>query len=567
MKKRTKKIEPGTAAKSRSVGWVLGFGFGLAALTQANVQVVQRDRVLALAKERGKYEIDKDLLTQRGTILSSDGRILAQNQDVFDFRLMYEDLPKSPAFFAELSMATGIAMDDLQRPALLGVERRSWRRHVTRDVRDRVQSIKQAWHADGISMKEIVRRAYPLGWAASGIVGLVRQEKSINGLERSLDAELGGRAGKVRGFVDRTGALLKIPDASLPERVDGLDVTLTLDSVIQFEASLAVKEAVEKNRATSGAVVVLDPKTGDILAMANYPTFDPEGNIEDNEDLNVAYRARFEPGSTFKAMTLAKALDLGKYRYDEGMQCGGAITVGKKVIKCSHGAHGSIDWEKAIAESCNVAASRWAASIGSEEMRTFIEQLGLLEKPEVGLPWEERGQHSTKDPAKSLQLANNGFGQAMNATPLALASAYASLANGGVRMKPRLIKKIGEKEVPVVEAGRVLSQEAADFVVQLMVSTIEKDFGTGKGLRVPGYQMAGKTGTAQKLQGGQMVGYVSNFLGVVPAYQPRALVLVMIDDPKAGDYYGGSVAGPVFTQMAKTIVRRFGIPPDSERSR
>lgn len=562
--RRTKKSKRQEGA-TRPIGVFLFVGFCAAALTQANVQVFNRKNVVNLAFERGRYEVEDDLMARRGSILASDGRILAQNDDVYEFQLFYDKLPRSPGFFAELSLATGISIDDLQEPAMVGAKSRRWRTPLGGDEARSVKRLMRRWNADGVSLDKVLQRNYPLGWASSGIVGLLRPDGAVNGLEKSLDEELGGQDGEAKGFIDRTGAFMPIIDKDLQQLVQGKDVTLTVDSLLQFEASQAVRHAVETNKAESGAVIVIEPGTGNILAMANWPTFDPEGQIHEKEDLNVAYRGLFEPGSTFKIMTLAKALDMGVYGYGDTMDCGGSITVPGKTIRCSHGAHGHIDWEKAIAESCNVAASRWAGRIGTTEMRSYIEQLGLLEKPNVGLPWEMAGRHNEKDPAKPMQLANNGFGQAMNATPLALASAYASLANGGLRMEPRLIAKVGEVETPVAEAGQIVKPEVADYVVKLMVSTIEKDFGTGKGMRIAGYQLAGKTGTAQKLQGGRMVGYVSNFVGMVPAYQPKALVLVMINDPKAGSYYGGSVAGPVFATMAKTVIRRYGIAPDAER--
>lgn len=560
-KRRKTKVGAKSGA-GRPVGLFLAIGFVVAAATQANVQAVSRRDVVKLAFERGRYEIEDDLVARRGSLIAADGRILAQNDDVYEFQLFYDKLPRSDGFFAELSQATGISIEELREPALVGQERRTWAAPLGGDEARAVRAITRKWNADGVSLAKVLRRQYPLGWTASGIVGLVRPDGAVNGLEKSLDDVLAGQNGEAKGFIDRTGAFMPIEDKDLRQLVQGKDVELTIDSVLQFEAGQAVKHAVELNNASSGAVVVIEPGTGNILAMANYPTFDPEGKIRDGEDLNVAYRGMFEPGSTFKIMTLAKALDLDEVGYQDHLQCGGALQVSSKTIHCSHGAHGDVDWEKAIAESCNVAASTWAGKIGSEGMHGFIKQLGLLEKPGLGLPWETGGLYNENDPSKSIQLATNGFGQSMNATPVALASAFSCLANNGIRMKPRLIAKIGEEETPIQAAGQIVKPEVAEYVKTLMVSTIEKDFGTGKGLRIPGYTLAGKTGTAQRLQGSSQKGWVSNFVGIVPAGKPKALVLVMINDPKAGSYYGASVAGPVFVEMAKTVIRRYGIAPD-----
>lgn len=561
-KKRASKKE----AATRPIGVLLMIGFLLAAISQANVQVLNRKGVMKMAFEKGRYEIEDDLMARRGSVLSSDGRILAQNKDVYDFHLIYKSLPKSPGFFAELSLATGISVSDLQEPALLGEKNRKWRTPLGGEEARSVRSIMRKWNADGVSLQKILRRDYPLGYATSGIVGLLRADGAINGLEKSLDAELGGQDGEAKGFIDRTGAFMPVVDQDLKQLVQGQDVTLTIDSVLQFEASESIKNAVESRGADNGAVVVYEPTTGNVLAMANWPTFDPEGSIGENEDLNVAYRALYEPGSTFKIMTLAKVLDMGLFGQNDHIQCGGTYKVPGKMISCSQGhVHGDTDWEKAIAESCNVAATQWALKMGKEKMRGYIEQLGLLEKPEMGLPWETGGLHQKNDPAVMQQLAMNGFGQSLNATPIALASAYACLANEGVRMKPRLIAKMGDKETPLREAGRMVSPEVAEYVRQVMISTIEKDFGTGKSLRISGYQMAGKTGTAQRLQKGGQNGYVASFVGMVPAYKPKAVVLVMLNNPTIGSHYGGMAAGPVFSDVAKSVIRRYAIAPDSQR--
>ncbi len=560
-KKRSSKKE----AATRPIGMLLMIGFLWAAISQANVQVLNRKGVMKMAFEKGRYEIEDDLMARRGSVLSSDGRILAQNKDVYDFQLIYKSLPKSPGFFSELSLATGLSVSDLQEPALVGQKSRKWRTPLGGDEARAVRSIMRKWNADGVSLNKILRRDYPLGYAASGIVGLLRPDGAVNGLERSLDKELGGQNGEAKGFIDRTGAFMPVVDQDLKQLVQGEDVTLTIDSVLQFEASEAIKNAVESRGAENGAVIIYEPETGNVLAMSNWPTFDPEGSIGKNEDLNVAYRALYEPGSTFKIMTLAKALDMGVYGQHDHIQCSGVYQVPGKLISCSHGAHNDTDWEKAIAESCNVAATQWALKIGKPNMRAFIEQLGLLEKPGMGLPWETGGLHQKNDPAVLQQLATNGFGQSLNATPVALASAYASLANEGVRMKPRLIAKIGNREMPVKEAGVVVRPEVAEYVRQVMISTIEKDFGTGKGLRIPGYQLAGKTGTAQRLQKGGQKGYVASFVGMVPAYKPKAVVLVMLNNPTIGSHFGGSAAGPTFAEMAKSVIRRYAIEPDSVR--
>jgi cell division protein FtsI/penicillin-binding protein 2 len=317
----------------------------------------------------------------------------------------------------------------------------------------------------------------------------------------------------------------------------------------------------------------MDPKTGDILAMASWPSFDPNRPIEPatgrkrTPEFNSAYMSALEPGSTFKILSLAKALDEGVVQPNEDYYCRGTMTVGKTTIACDreHGSHGLIDPKMAIARSCNLAAATWAMRVGQEDFYKFIRQTGLLEKPGLGLPRESIGLYNEKEYAKQLQLANNGFGQSLNATPLALCAAFASLANEGKRVHPRLVAKVGEMPTPINPGSQVVSAESAQTVLRMMRAVLESDRGTGKSLRIPGYAIGGKTGTAQKknfdtgsMKGG---GYVSNFIGFVPAEKPEAVVLVMVDNPKGGSYYGSTVAGPAFKSIAQSVIRRLRIPP------
>ena len=537
--------------------------FLAAAATQAKVQFFGRQEVLDLADESRRYEVEKDEIARRGTIFSADNRVLAQSEDAYELGVRFDRTPQSPGFLLALSQASGLAMTELNPPEKGERQNRTWRQVYSIDKARQIKKVKRDWRADGISLTPLLQRSYPMGEAASGLVGMIRDHKPITGLEYSQNSYLAGRDGSVKGYVDRTGVFMPSEGQDAERRVNGQSLTLTVDSKIQQIATLSVRAAVERHGATSGCALVLDPKTGYLIAMANWPTVDPNASIKTGQEFNAAYMNVLEPGSTFKILTLAKALDEGKVSLGSGVSCGGKLTVVRgHDIHCSHGAHGALDLTGAIAQSCNVAASLWALKIGREPMIEFIQQLGLLEKGNLGLPLERAGLFNFKDQGERLQLANVGFGQAINVSPVALISAFGVFANGGVRMKPQLVMKRGELVQPPIEAGPVISAEVADDVLRMMESTIQSDSGTGKSLRIPGYRLAGKTGTAQKVQKGQVRGYVSNFVGFVPAKNPRAVVLVMINDPKVGGYYGGDVAGPVFTDLARALIARYGIPSD-----
>lgn len=550
--------------------------FSCAALSQAKLQVFDRGAVLDKARASKRFTLSRPDYAKRGTIFSADERPLAVDQDTYELSMNFRRVPKSDAFFVDLSRATGIPATDFSQLSLNGVDRKVWHENLSSSQRKAVQKVKTKWKADGVSVDPTGKRTYPLGPSAASVVGFMLDRSPKTGLERSLNSILNGKDGITVGLTDRLGYYLpmRIEGGSIP-KIDGENVTLTIDSDLQQEAAAQVKAAVEKNVADNGVAVVMDPKTGDILAMACYPTFDPTGGDgmtlpdANKSTKNPAVQDRLEPGSMFKVLTVAKALDEDKVQMNSVINCGGALTVwAGRAIRCDshHGnrAHGATDTEKAIAKSCNVSAATWALRVGYGPMVKYVEDLGLLKKSNVGLPFEANGLFNYNEYAKPLQLATLGFGQSISTTPICLASAFCMLANHGEQMKPRLIAKVGNKVIPPVSTGRRISVKAADETMDLMEAVVQDKSGTGYTLRIPGYRLAGKTGTAQRIGGDNRGGYVSNFVGYVPAPNPKAMILVMINNPKGGAYYGASVAGPVFESLARSVIRRYHIPPNEE---
>jgi cell division protein FtsI (penicillin-binding protein 3) len=547
--------------------------FGLAALSQANVHIFSRAQILDRAEETKRFVITRTEVARRGSILSADGKPLAQDEDTRELTINFRKVPNSPGFFMDLAAASGIPASEFEHLASVEQRTRVWRKPMSGSQAAAVNRVKLDWRADGVSLSGAGARTYALGEAAAGFLGSYREGKPVSGLELSQNKTLSGQDGKTVGMVDRAGAFLPMRlDRETRERLDGRSITLTIDSHLQAAAASAIKHAVETNNADSGSAIILDPKTGDVLAMANWPSYDPSSVMplpasgEVSEDFNPNYMAVLEPGSTFKILTLAKALEDGVVGPEEHFYCKGEMQVwSNRNIHCDrHGgtrAHGSLTPELAIAKSCNVWSATWARQIGYDGFVEFLEDLGILEKTNLGLPLERGGEFNRNEYAKGLQLATFGFGQSLSCTPIGLASAFGMLANDGVRMEPRLIKKIGDKELPPVEAGQVVSADTARQVLKFMEAVVESDAGTGKTLRIKGYRLGGKTGTAEKVNRKTGGGYVSNFVGFVPAQEPQAVIMVMVDRPKAGRYYGSTVAGPVFLDLAKAVIRRYGIPP------
>lgn len=543
------------------MGAVLIGAFVLAAGSQGYKQVVAKDDVMERARATNRFVVTRTEYARRGSILSADGKVLAQSNDTFELSINYKKVPKSRAFFMAMSEASGIPAIEMLVPAETGGTSRTWQSPMSGARADRIREVKGDWRADGISLRRVPRRDYPLSDVADTLVGYASEGKPLTGLEESQNSILAGEPGSLSGLVDRTGAFLPMRmEGEASKAIHGSDITLTIDSSLQVAATAAVRKAVESNNADQGVAIAVDPATGDVLAAASW--INGRDRAAEN-GFNPIVMGRFEPGSTFKILTLAKALDDGVVGNRDVVHCAGVIHVANKDIKCSHGAHGTVNNEKAIAESCNISALIWARKIGRDNFVDFMRKAGLFDKTNLGLPGEIPGYYNPEDGSPTLQVANMGFGQALNLTPIGLVSAYAALANDGVRLTPKLIARVGNRATPRSKSAQVVSGETAAQMMHLMEATIQADYGTGHRLRIPGYRLGGKTGTAQKLGRGwnqERPKYVSNFVGYVPIEKPRAVVLVMIDNPKAGAYYGGSVAGPVFKEIAQAVIKRYNIP-------
>jgi len=564
-----------TRKRMRLTSWCIGALFVVAAASQAKLQIFERASTLALAHASRRYVERRVDYAERGSITDAEGRTLACDSAARSLGVDFARVPETSSFFMALGQAAGIPASELEQARGLGKPGLVCGSALTPDQVKAVDAVKSQWRADGVSIMRDGSRDYPLGRDASGIVGRFEAGLGATGLEAGENRDLAGTNGLLVGLADSQGQFLpmRMDPASKP-RVDGESIQLTIDANLQTMATEAVRSAVIANKAENGAAVVEDPSTGDILALASWPAYDPDGAPDPNAadesspDFNAAIMARLQPGSTFKILTLAKGLDLGVVDPNKKIDCKGKVALGNPrwVVHCdqhegNHGVHGPIDALHAISESCNVSAALWAEAIGYDRFTAYLTQLGLMGPQKIGLPGEEHGSYNTHEYAKPLQLGQFGFGQSLDATPIGLCSAFSMIGNGGVRMQPRLIEKIGDRETPIVSAGRIVSQKTADTVLGFMQAVIETDSGTGHALRIPGYVLAGKTGTAQKLGGATGGGFVSNFVGFVPAVRPKAIILVMINRPRAGKYYGASVAGPVFVQIARSVIDTYHIPP------
>lgn len=563
-------LQAGKQGRLRVVCYAAAAFFGLALYSQINVQILSSREIKAKALNSKRFVVTHIDYPKRGEIKSSDGQTLARDEGVYALHVNFDKVPKAPGFYLDLGEAAGMSGTEIQEFANRSKGAVLWPARLTPDQKKKVEAVKTRWRADGLSADSSGQRLYPMGVAASSIVGLHGNSAVAKGIEKTFAEEIAGQPGRAKGLVDRTGAFLPMRmESETIKRIDGAEVVLTIDSSLQQVAFDSVKRAVESNRAESGIALVMDPKTGDILAMANWPTFDPRtGQGPDGKpaDFNPNIMGHFEPGSMMKILTQAKALEDGKVGTGWTWQCTGLLKKGPYQIRCDlHGgtrAHGRVDMEKAIAVSCNVSAAQWACEIGFEPYHQFIKDLGLMDPLRIPLPNAKPGSLFIEPVAKTHELMCWGFGQSMGVTPLAIGAAFTALGNEGIWMRPRLVKSIAGRETPVEEGNDVFSPETTANVMRYMEAVFDSDRGTGKSLRIPGYRLAGKTGTAER-KGRAGGGYVSNFVGFLPADNPKAMIMVMIDRPSKGRYYGASVAGPVFSDLARAVIRKYGLKPSS----
>jgi stage V sporulation protein D (sporulation-specific penicillin-binding protein) len=431
----------------------------------------------------------------------------------------------------------------------------------------------------GIIVDTEWKRAYPQRHVAASLLGFVGEDRNaLGGIERALDKRLAGQDGEMLVVLD---GRLPRSRAQIPERsvvakqmVPGSSVVLTIDLDIQAIAEEELAKAVESARAVGGAAVVMDPKTGEVLALASQPGFDPNEfqRYPQKSWVSHVIVSPYEPGSTFKIITACAAIEEGVMSHGETYTCTGTRAVGRRTIGCARHAgsraHGTLDLDGIVVHSCNVGAATVAMKLGAGRMYKWVKKFGFGEKTGIEVSGESRGILAPASKWSQMQLANMGFGQGIGVTPLQLLSAYAAVANGGYRVRPRVVKAItaptGEMEYPPLpQPERILSEATSERMRGIMRRVVEE--GTGKAARIPGRSVAGKTGTAQKPtpEAGFKSGkYIGSFAGFAPAEDPRIAVIVVVDEPRNG-YYGAVVAAPAFKAICERALTYLRVPPDA----
>jgi cell division protein FtsI (penicillin-binding protein 3) len=356
---------------------------------------------------------------------------------------------------------------------------------------------------------------------------------------------------------DRLGRV--VDDDWLREPRDGRDLALSIDSRIQYIAFAALKAAVDKHRARAGAIVVLDVATAEVLALANWPSYDPNtrGRATPDAVRNRVLTDTFEPGSTMKPFSIAAALEAGKVRPDTRIQTApGKLTIGDKTIGDAH-PHGILTVEEIVSKSSNVGTAKIALELPAQTLWNLYTAVGFGQAPQLGFPGAVAGRLRPARTWRPIEQATISYGHGISVSLMQLARAYSSFARDGELLQPTLIV-----DGPARAATRVLTPETARAIRKMLEMATTPE-GTAPSARIAGYRVAGKTGTAYKVKHGQYVHeYVASFIGFAPASKPRVVVAVMIDEPSAGAHYGGDVAGPVFSLVTSGTLRTLQVAPD-----
>ncbi len=530
------------------------------------LQVVGRASFERQAARQSERTIVLD--PRRGPILDRRGRELAVSVDADSIYAVPQEV-RDPAGTA-VALGRALGLDREARADLLAQLRRDrafvW---VRRKVDPVTVAAVRALQLDGIGFLTENRRYYPKRDLAAQVLGYVGLDNTgMSGVEYGLEDLIRGRAAKVTVHVD---ARRRPVGHTEKPSTDGHTVVLTLDEAIQHVVERELQRAVAETRSAAGTVVVLEPRTAEILAMASRPTFNPNrfGAYPSSHWRNRAVTDAYEPGSVFKVFTAAAALQEKVVDPNEVIDCGGGGVEVAGVRINDHAVFHSISFRDVIAHSSDVGVIRVAQRLGRESFNRYLRHFGFGDLTGVDLPGESPGLLRPPGRWSALSLPSLSFGQEVGVTALQLASATAAVANGGYLMRPFILRRAEDAQGRMVREGRphvvrrVLEPETVDLLTDLMRGVVR--YGTGKRAEVPGYVVAGKTGTAQKVDASgrySMVDHVASFVGFVPASRPALVILVSLDTPRGALNEGGHVAAPLFARIAEPALRHLGVPAD-----
>ncbi len=561
-----------TQGRSRFVLFLLMAGFCIVIVRAFTLQLVNADQWQTRAEKR--FERPREIPANRGRVLDRHGEVIASS-------VQEEQLGIVPTRFVANLAPTGDKKVDAQRatkrkledqkldelaailemkPAevrakIYGAKKFFWlARGLNLEQADRIRALR----LEGVELENDFRRYYPYGEAFAHIVGFTNaHEQGAEGLEATHDQALRGTSGQLRVVIDRRGSAVE--GRTIADALHGKDLQLSLDASIQSMVYSTLKSAVAEHRAKAAAAVVIDAQTGEVLALVNEPSFDPNNRTKLNPDRvrNRAVTDTFEPGSTMKSFSIAAALELGRVGPKTEIQTApGKITIGNRTIGDSH-PHGTLTVEEVLAKSSNVGTVRITQRLQAKELYDLYVAAGFGRVPDVGLNGATAGRLRQPEKWVPIDQATISYGHGVSVSLLQLARAYTVFARDGDLVPISFVPQPGP-----VAGVPVISPETARSVRKMLEMATTQ--GTAPKAQIAGFRVAGKTGTAHKPERGGYAKnkYVASFVGFAPADQPRFVIAVMVDEPSAGKHYGGEVAAPIFSQIANDALRRMQMSPN-----
>jgi cell division protein FtsI (penicillin-binding protein 3) len=498
-----------------------------------------------------------ELPANRGRILDRNGLLLAISVPAPSIWASPEDLDRDPVKLARLAKLLDMPLADLEKKLRDEDKTFVW---LKRQVEDPVAQQVAALNIRGVFQRKEYKREYPEGEAAAHVVGFTNvEDHGQEGMELAFDKDLAGKAGSRRVIKDRLGHVVEDVREQVPP-VEGHDLQLSIDSKIQFFAYQKLRDAVMENRAKAGSVVVLDAITGEVLALANYPSYSPGNrqNLSGEQLRNRALTDVFEPGSTMKPFTVGLALENGIVTPQTQINTApGYVMMGGMKISDSH-AHGVLTVQQVIQKSSNIGTLKIALQMQPRQMWELFTQVGFGQKPQITFPGAVTGRLRPYKTWKPVEQATMSYGYGLSASLFQMARSYTVWAHDG-QIIPATLLKSAEPAMGV----QVFSEKTV-HEIRTMLQMAAGPGGTGPKAQTLGYSVGGKSGTAYKQvgRGFDTKRYRSWFVGIAPIEKPRVIVGVMVDEPSAGKYFGGDVAAPVFSETVQQTLRMLGVQPD-----
>jgi cell division protein FtsI (penicillin-binding protein 3) len=532
----------------------LALAFALLALRSLYLQWI--DNSFLQQQGSSRYSREIEIPAHRGRILDRDGEPLAISTPVKSLWAFPAQVDATPAQLAALAKILEIAPQTLRRRLDPDEDFAFVAKQVAPEIAQRAMSLG----IKGLHDQNEYRRFYPAGESMSHIIGFTGEhDAGQEGIELAQQAWLGGSTGSRRVIINRRGEAVEDVEAIRAPQA-GRDLALSIDARLQHIAFRELRAAIEANRAKAGGLVVIDARSGEILALANWPSYNPNARNRTGRERmrNRALTDVFEPGSTLKPFTIAAALEAGRVRPDTVIQTApGTMTIGAATIHDAH-PNGALTVAQVIQKSSNVGAAKIALQLPRETMWHMFSECGFGSPPKTGFPGEVAGRLRPAKTWRPIEQATMAYGHGISVNLVQLARAYTVFADNGELKPATLFKTAG----PV--AGRPVLKPETAAAVRKMLEMAAGPGGTAPKAQVAGYRVAGKTGTAHKLEGRVYTNkYVSSFVGFAPASDPRLVVAVMIDEPSTGVYYGGEVAAPAFANVMSAALRLLAVPPDA----